>query len=248
MRTPCPANAREGGRVTKFSMRAAVRGQRTDRAAGAAGPANGLAELHQRLAEASARPPPQGLLERTLETTGYGRAPYVAFLAQHPRRDPQAVRLHRNDRCVEGDRRDRAGGVPTDPGETLKLGHGARPPSAELARDDARGLVQPVRARVVPCSLPELEHPIARRGRERLDGRERPEESLEVRTGLLHAGLLEEDLREPDRVRRAVASPGQRASVVREPGEERRAKGRRERGRGTTRSARPHVPRLPEEL
>ena len=123
----------------------------------------------------------------------------------------------------------------------LELGDGGGEAPRPLPHDPAGRHVQVVGAGVVAGALPDLQHPADWGARERLNGRERAHEPLEVRRSLRDAGLLEEDLRDPDPVRIPIATPRQRPLVETVPSQEGRSESSRERRRGRRSGA--HGPR-----
>jgi hypothetical protein len=160
------------------------------------------------------------------------RVPHVPFLTGPAGRDPPPVRFERDHGATERDRRDGSGGVRADARKGLELGDGGRESPLPLPHDPAGRRVQVVGASVVASALPDLEHLTDRGPRERADRREGAHEPLEVRRGLRDAGLLEEDLRDPDAVRVPVTTPRQRSPVETVPSEEGRSERGRERRRG----------------
>ncbi len=160
------------------------------------------------------------------------RVPHVPLLKRPAGRDPLPVRLERDHGTTERDRRNGSGGVRPDARKGLELGDGGGEAPRPLPHDPAGRHVQMVGAGVVAGALPDLQHPADRGARERLNGRERAHEPLEVRCSLRDAGLLEEDLRDPDPVRVSVATPWQRPPVEPVPSQEGRSESSRERRRG----------------
>jgi hypothetical protein len=124
--------------------------------------------------------------------------------------------------------------------------HRSRHFSAEPGPDLLSRGVQVPGAGVVPRSFPRLEDVGPVGGGERVDRREPLHEPLEVGDRLGDAGLLEEDLGDPDPVGVRGASPGKGATVGPEPAQERPGHRRRDRRNGTRPGARAHE-RPPEE-
>ena len=80
---------------------------------------------------------------------------------------------------------------------------------------------------VVSRALPGLQDLNAVRVGQSRDRGEPSHETLEVRDRLSDAGLLQEDLGDPDPVRVAIATPGERATVGPEPSKKGRGHRRR---------------------
>jgi hypothetical protein len=114
----------------------------------------------------------------------------------------------------ERDRRDGPSDVRTDAGKLLKLGGAGGEATSEFPNDTAGRLAQVVGPGVVARSLPHLEDSVEGGARESVDRGERGHEPFEVRSGLGDAGLLKQDLCDPDAVRVAVAPPRQRSAVA----------------------------------
>lgn len=198
-------------------------------AAGRARDADSFPELHERLVERAAGPAVERLRQGSFEPPAGPGSAEVPRLEEEPGGDPESVRLERDDRSIVGEGGDRPGDVRADARQPLEFGDGARE-APVVPRDDlAGGRVEVARPGVVTGPFPELQDATERCPRERLDGRERVRQSLEVGYRLRDAGLLEEDLGEPDPVRVAISPPGKGPTVPLEPPEERGDRRRRER-------------------
>ena len=204
-------------------------------------PTDRFSEFHDGLVERSGVPRGENGGERPLEARADPRVANVSLLPGPTSRDAEAVRLERDGRFTEGDRRHRPCDVGTHTGERLEFGDRAGEGASVLPEDLLRGFVQAVSTRVVPRPLPELEDPADGRMRESLDGGEGPDEPLEVRDRLGDPRLLQEDLGDPDPVRLPISSPGERSPFATVPANE----GRPERGRKRQSSCRngSHGPR-----
>ena len=165
-------------------------GERAHAAAGHAGEADALAEVHQRLR---------------------GRRREVVAGAL---RDAPHVDVDRQHVAAEGEAGDRVGGVAADAGQ---LGQVVRP---AVSRDLLRGAVERERAPVVAEPLPLADHVGGRSGGERLDGRPALEPAPPARQDALHLRLLRHHLADEDRVRVLVFRQGRSAPVSAEPGQE----------------------------
>jgi hypothetical protein len=233
--------------VGEFASGPAVRLDRALRTAGRPRHADRLPELHQRFVE----PAGPGLghqgLQCVAQALPHRRRADVALLERPARRDPQSVRIESERRRIERETRDRTGNVRADARQRLELCDGPGERSAPLRHEDACRLVEVASAGVVSRSLPRLEDFASVGASERRDRREPPDESLEVRRGLRHAGLLQEDLGDPDPVGVGVAAPRQGAAMGPKPPEQRRRDlGRNDRS-GTGRGRRRHGPPPEEE-
>ena len=219
----------QSARVRKFLAGSAIGGDRARRAVGAAGPADRLAELHQRLVELPGPLPRELPLQGLPQAGPNGGSANVVLLERPPGGHAEAVRLEGHDRFAEGEARHGGAHVRAEAGEFRELPRGRREESVPLPHNLAGGLPEVAGASVVAQALPRLQHLPFRTGCERLNGRERLQERGVAGGRGRHAGLLEEDLRDPDPVRVAVGSPRERPSVCREPGEEPVRPGRRRR-------------------
>ena len=134
--------------------------------------------------------------------------------------DRERARDHAGDVAVderralaERDRRDRAGRVGADAGHRAQL---ARPRRERAGADRLRTGVEAAGARVVAEAGPRGEHVVERRRRERGHRGKPRHPALPVGDHRGHAGLLQHDLADPDRVRIAGAAPRQVAPHARE--------------------------------
>jgi hypothetical protein len=219
-------------RVAELAVGTAGIGDRTGRAGRPLRTADGLAKFHHRLVEGPRFGPGEDRFEGPFEADSDPGVPHVPFLSGPAGCDPQPVRLQRDHRPAESDRGDRPRDVRTDPGQRFELRDGGREFSSAFADDVTGRSVEAMGPRVVAGPLPELEDPFGPRPRERFEGGERMEEPLEVRDRLVDAGLLQEDLRHPDPVRRSVRAPGEFSVVGPVPREKGRGERRREGRRG----------------
>ena len=215
------ASAREAPGVGELETGPAGERDRADPALRTHGPADGLAELHHGLVERTGVPRREDRSEGRLQPVAHAPVPHVAFLAGPAGDDPDSVRLEGDLGAAERDRRDGPRDVRPDAGESLELGGGRRETAPALPHDPSRGFVEVVRAGVVAGPLPELEDPPSRGPRERLEGRERREEPLEVGTRLGDPRLLEKDLGDPHPVGVPVPAPRKRSTMVAVPSKER---------------------------
>ena len=127
---------------------------------------------------------------------------------------PGNVRVDRQDTLTEREVADRGGRVWTD---ARQLGEIVRP---AVDRDPLYRAVQVEAAPVVAQPLPLADHVRRRRGSERLDGWPALEPGHKAGDHALHLRLLQHHLGDEDRVGIAGPTPGQVASVLREPGEQ----------------------------
>jgi hypothetical protein len=224
----------ENGRVVELPAGPAGERDGARLAVGLGREADGLSELHDGLGEGARGPVPEG----PLQTDPHRLATHVPFLPGPPGGDPETVRLEGDRRRVEGEGGDRPRDVPPDAGQPFELGDRRGDPALRLGDELLGRGVQVARARVVSGALPHLQDPVERSRGQGRDIRERPEEPFVVGNGLRHAGLLQEDLRDPEMVGLAVAAPRQGATVLSEPAEQRRNERRRERGGRGCRTAR----------
>jgi hypothetical protein len=116
-----------------------------------------------------------------------------------------------DERCplLECDRCDRAGGVGSDAGNLAQLARSDRQRAAPRIRNLSCAVPQVARARVIPEACPHGEHVVERGRGERLDRRKPRHPAFPVRDHGLHAGLLQHDLADPDRIRIARTAPRQ---------------------------------------
>src|SRR5690606_8082495 len=152
-------------------------------------------------------------------------APGVLLHGEDAGEDAGHVAVEDGQRYAVGEGEHGRHGIVADAGEGAGGGLVRGEPAAVVASDLLRGAVEVPGTRVVAESLPRLQDVVERRLRQRLDGRERFDEPLEVRPRLLDARLLEHDLREPDAVRIAAAvgarlAPGERPAALLEPGDQ----------------------------
>jgi len=242
--TTTPAH-RQGSRVRELAIGPAGRRDRADGAQRTGRPADRLPELHHCLVEIARASPGQQGDQGRLEARADGRVANVPFLAGPAGRDPEAVRLERDVGATERDRRDGSGDVRTDAGKALEFGRGGGEAASSISDEPTSRLVQVMGPAVVAGPFPDLEDAADAGARERVDGGERFHEPLEVRGGLGDAGLLQQDLRDPDAVRVPVAPPWQRSTVEPIPpeqvGRQRGREGCRGQGGGT------HGPVVPDE-
>ena len=166
-------------------------GQRAGGAARHARDADGGAEVHQRLGGLGAEAP-SGALEHT---------PHVHVRRQHG--------------LAEGEAPDRRRGVRADARQRGQVGRPAG------LRDETRRPVERQRATVVAEALPLADHVRRARGGERGEIRPARQPRLEARHNAAHLGLLEHHLGDQHRVRVTAPAPGQLASGLGVPAQQR---------------------------
>ena len=179
------------------------------------------AELHQRLGEV---PGPAGGIESRQPlpvVPAHRRAGAVPLVAGKAAHHPHHIAVHRRGGQAKGDGADGPGGVVADAGQRpdgviVRREGTAIPLDQELCR-----LLEVAGPAVIAQPLPELEQPLLRQRRQRLDIRHLPEKALVIGQRRLHPGLLEHDLREPHMVRGRVLPPGEVAAVGIVPGQQR---------------------------
>ena len=208
---------RQGAGVRERGPGPAERGERALPAPGLPGKADRLSELHQRLVERAGRVGRHPGLEGLAEPSARARAVDRGGLGGEPGPDAEPVRLQREDGLAVREARDGRRGVVADPRQGAPRVPGPGKAPSPVGHDRPGRRVQVARPRVVARALPCLQHRVEVGGREGLDRREPVEEPPVVRDGLGDAGLLQEDLRDPDRIRLPAGAPREGAAGLREP-------------------------------
>ena len=136
------------------------------------------------------------------------------------RENTRGVRLDYGNGLVEGEARDRVGGVFSDAGELPDRSDVAREFSIMSILDEPGGGVQVAGASVVAKSLPGVEDIVLRSACQRGEVGEAPEPGVIIRAHGSDCCLLQHELGDEDGVRVAGVAPRQVASVAAIPGEE----------------------------
>ncbi len=212
--------------VRKLVNGPAARRDRAVRAAGSMRRADRLPEFHHRLAERTGPVAREDRRQGGLQAGPGRESANVTGLERPPGGDADPVRFQRYDGPVEGEAGDRPGDVRADAGERLETLDGVREPARVLGHDRARGRMEVAGPRIVPRAFPGLQDGGKRGPRQRRDGRKLRHEPIVPVGRRGDPCLLEHHLGDPDPVRVPVATPRERPTVRREPGEQ----GRRDRG------------------
>jgi hypothetical protein len=182
--------------------------------------AHGGAELHEALVEVAGR---AAFGQRGHDRAGALPEDLLAARRLHVVLDGEDAGEHPGDVAVDQrrplavrDRRDGAGGVGADAGHLAQRRRGARQRAAVALDDVAGAAVQVAGAAVVAEPGPVGEHVVERGVGQALHRREAAHPALPVRDDGGHPGLLQHDLRDPDRVRVAAPAPRQIALHLRE--------------------------------
>ena len=150
-------------------------------------------------------------------------------LGEQPGHDPLDIAVHRRDRPIESDRRDRRRRVVADPGQRAQQCRVVRKASVMRRDDCLRAGVQIAGAGVVAESLPGVQHLVERGGGQRANIGKTRHESVKIGADRRDGRLLQHDLAEPDAVGvgalAGCGAPGQVAAVAVVPGEQRRRVG-----------------------
>jgi hypothetical protein len=215
-----PRHHRELVLATEGAGAAQRRRQRAGQAGRRSRRADGGAELHQALVEVAGRAIGG---QRGHDLAGALPEQLLAACRLHVVLDREDAGEHAGDVAVDqrralavGDRRDGARGVGADARHLAQRGR--RPwQRAAMAFDDVAGAaVQVAGAAVVAEPGPVSEHVVERGVGQALHRREAAHPALPVRDDGGHPGLLQHDLRDPDRVRVAALAPGQVALHLQE--------------------------------
>ena len=136
------------------------------------------------------------------------------------RENTRGVRFDYGNGLVEGEARDRVGGVFSDPGGLPHHSDVVREFSIMSILHEPGGGVQVAGASVVAKSLPGVKDVVLRSQRERGEVREAPEPGVIIRAHGSDCCLLQHELGDEDGVRVAGVAPRQVESVTAIPGEE----------------------------
>lgn len=220
-----PGRSWRAGRQTirrvELEVRTAPLGHRAHGAPRCSGAAHGLAELHDRFVESARIDRRQVGVQEPPEITACPRRTRVPFEPVPAGEHPHPVRLEGGDLLAEREAGDRPRDVRPETRQLLELGPAPGPDAPPFADQDPGRLQEPMGAGVIAGAFPDLEDRADRRGRQPLEVGEAFEEAPVVRDGLSDAGLLEQDLRDPDPVGIAVGPPRERTPVRPEPVEQR---------------------------
>ena len=203
-------------------MRPTGRPPWTDQTGGTPRPAQGRAEVHQRLGHV---PRPMGAGETAGQIMelggGSGQSCLHSMQAGH---DAQHVAVDGNARRAVDDRPQRARGVGPDAGQSAQHRFVARQLPA-MALDDGPGAgVQRAGAPVIAKPLPGMQHLGLLRGGKRMEARKARQERRKARLDRGYRGLLQHELADQDAIGgdgcAGSSAPGQLARVGVVPGEQ----------------------------
>ncbi len=181
----------------------------------------GLAEFHERLVELARSGSGQSVLRPTNEPMAHRGSTGVPPFERPSGEDAEPVGVERHLGGVERQACHCRGDVGSDARELPKLLDAVGKLSAALSDENPSGLVEVAGPGVVARSFPGLQHLFLGGAGEIAHGGKSSDETFEVRRSLGDPRLLEENLRDPDAVRRPVLTPGQRPPVPAEPDEQR---------------------------
>ena len=143
------------------------------------------------------------------------------------RENTRGVRLDYGNGLVEGEARDRVGGVFSDAGELPDRSDVAREFSIMSILDEPGGGVQVAGASVVAKSLPGVEDIVLRSACQRGEVGEAPEPGVIIRAHGSDCCLLQHELGDEDCVRIVGAAPGEIPPVIAIPANKRATKSRK---------------------
>ena len=204
-------------------MGGATRGERADAAIGVAGNALQGAELHDGLIVCAGLIGREEFAGQIVVEAAAGGGVGGRIDGEESADDAQHIPVDDGVRRPGGEGHDGGGRVVADAAEGADGGVIRGEASGEAIADVAGGGVEVAGAGIVAEALPEPEDVLLRGVGQGADVGEALEEAVVIVHPLRHAGLLEDDLGDPDAVGVAGVAPGQRAAVRVVPPAERAA-------------------------
>jgi hypothetical protein len=146
--------------------------------------------------------------------------PGISTDAKQPGQHPNDVPVEHRHRLVEGNAADRPRAIAAHPRQRQEIFAPLGDLSPMPSHDATGGLLQMTGPPVIAQAFPEFQHPLRRRVRQGCGCWQLPHPALPVRNDRADLGLLQHDLRDPDRIRIPRPSPRQITGLAGKPGDE----------------------------
>ncbi len=146
---------------------------------------------------------------------GACRQSHVKYPGQHP----ADIAIQGGFVLTESHRGNGSGGIATHARQKRQIGSGAGHLPTSFP-DLSGGAPQIARPAVIAQTFPERQNLLFAGGSQRFQGGEARHPALKIGADRVHLGLLQHDLRDPDRIRVWMAAPGQSPGVHGVPGQQ----------------------------